>query len=114
MPLKAYTDYAAMVADVSVDEDGELTVHQVDVAVDCGPVVNPDGYVYNEVNDPFGGGLWRKNRRNNGGGSFGVDLNRNWTVGFGGRGSSSRTRSSTPRPPWRRNAAPGRPSSSRA
>jgi len=32
--------------------------------------------------------LWRKNRHNNGGGSFGVDLNRNWATGWGGEGSS--------------------------
>ncbi len=42
------------------------------------PVVNPDGYVYNEQTNPNGGGFWRKNRRNNGGGTFGVDPNRNY------------------------------------
>ncbi len=42
------------------------------------PVVNPDGYVYNQTTNPAGGGLWRKNRRNNGDGTFGVDLNRNY------------------------------------
>ena len=42
------------------------------------PCVNPDGYVYNETQRPEGGGLWRKNRRPNGDGSFGVDLNRNY------------------------------------
>jgi carboxypeptidase T len=42
------------------------------------PMVNPDGYRYNETNFPDGGGLWRKNRRNNGGGIYGVDLNRNY------------------------------------
>ncbi len=41
------------------------------------PVINPDGYEYNHQTDPNGGGFWRKNRRNNGG-SFGVDLNRNY------------------------------------
>jgi carboxypeptidase T len=46
------------------------------------PVVNPDGYVFSWESDRY----WRKNRR----GSHGVDLNRNWSVGFGGRGSSSR------------------------
>ena len=48
------------------------------------PVVNPDGYEYSRNVDRF----WRKNRRNNGGGSFGVDLNRNfgfnWGPGFNG------------------------------
>ncbi|HXF47856.1 MAG TPA: M14 family zinc carboxypeptidase [Verrucomicrobiae bacterium] len=42
------------------------------------PVVNPDGYVYNQTTNPSGGGFWRKNRRPNAGGSFGVDLNRNF------------------------------------
>lgn len=43
------------------------------------PVLNPDGYVYNETTNPNGGGMWRKNRRNNGG-SFGIDLNRNYGI----------------------------------
>lgn len=42
------------------------------------PCVNPDGYVYNEATDPNGGGMWRKNRRNNNDGTFGIDLNRNY------------------------------------
>jgi len=42
------------------------------------PCVNPDGYVYNHTTDPTGGGMWRKNRRDNGDGTFGVDLNRNY------------------------------------
>jgi carboxypeptidase T len=42
------------------------------------PCVNPDGYAYNEQTHPNGGGLWRKNRRNNGDGTIGVDLNRNY------------------------------------
>ncbi|MBE0571150.1 MAG: immune inhibitor A [Ignavibacteriaceae bacterium] len=41
------------------------------------PVVNPDGYEYNRATYPAGGGMWRKNRRNNGS-SYGVDLNRNY------------------------------------
>lgn len=45
------------------------------------PCVNPDGYVYNELTNPNGGGMWRKNRRNNGG-SYGVDLNRNYDYAF--------------------------------
>ena len=32
------------------------------------PVVNPDGVEYNAQTDPNGGGMWRKNRRNNGDG----------------------------------------------
>ncbi len=41
-------------------------------------VINPDGYYYNEVTWPDGGGIWRKTRRDNGDGTFGVDLNRNF------------------------------------
>src|SRR5262245_20942805 len=54
------------------------------------PCVNPDGYVYNQTTNPGGGGLWRKNRRANAGGSFGVDLNRNYSTqwGFDDEGSS--------------------------
>jgi hypothetical protein len=47
------------------------------------PAVNPDGYEYNRSIAPNGGGLWRKNRRDNGGGSFGVDLNRNYSYQWG-------------------------------
>ena len=46
-------------------------------------VVNPDGYRYNEETDPGGGGLWRKNRRNNGNGTWGVDINRNYAYAWG-------------------------------
>jgi carboxypeptidase T len=54
------------------------------------PVVNPDGYVFNQNTDPAGGGLWRKNRFDNGDGSFGTDLNRNYPYlwGFDDVGSS--------------------------
>jgi hypothetical protein len=47
------------------------------------PCVNPDGYLYNEMTNPNGGGMWRKNRRNNGNGSYGVDLNRNYGYMWG-------------------------------
>ncbi|MEE9555430.1 MAG: M14 family zinc carboxypeptidase [candidate division Zixibacteria bacterium] len=47
------------------------------------PVVNPDGYEYNRQTDPNGGGMWRKNRRDNGDWSYGVDLNRNWGYQWG-------------------------------
>jgi isoquinoline 1-oxidoreductase beta subunit len=38
----SFNSYAAMVADVSVSQRGDLTVHHVDVAIDCGFAVNPD------------------------------------------------------------------------
>lgn len=53
------------------------------------PVVNPDGYVYNQQTNPNGGGMWRKNRRNNGNGTFGVDLNRNYGYQWGYNNSGS-------------------------
>jgi len=54
------------------------------------PVVNPDGYVYNQQTNPNGGGQWRKNRRENQGGYYGVDLNRNYGYkwGYDDEGSS--------------------------
>jgi len=56
------------------------------------PTVNPDGHVYVENNS--GGqsdSWWRKNRRHNSDGSFGVDLNRNYSYewGYDEVGSSS-------------------------
>ena len=52
------------------------------------PLLNPDGYVYNETTDPSGGGMWRKNRRDHGGGYFGVDNNRNYSYEWGTTGIS--------------------------
>ncbi len=56
------------------------------------PVVNPDGYVYSWTPDNR---MWRKNRRDNGDGTYGVDLNRNWDAQWGGPGSSGITSSVT-------------------
>ena len=50
------------------------------------PVINPDGYVYNQIIEPQGGGMHRKNRfdTNCGDGTErGVDLNRNYGYGWG-------------------------------
>ncbi len=54
------------------------------------PCVNPDGHEHNRTTNPNGGGLWRKNRRNNGNGTFGVDIARNYgfTWGLDNEGSS--------------------------
>ncbi|UCC78828.1 MAG: immune inhibitor A [Candidatus Zixiibacteriota bacterium] len=43
------------------------------------PVVNPDGYEYNRITFPNGGGMHRKNRNPSGN----VDLNRNWGYMWG-------------------------------
>jgi murein tripeptide amidase MpaA len=59
------------------------------------PVVNPDGYEYNRQTNPGGGGLWRKNRRNNGGGTFGVDINRNYPTGWSAPNGGSSTNPSS-------------------
>lgn len=55
------------------------------------PMVNPDGAEFD-----FGGKkvrFWRKNRRNNQDGSFGVDLNRNYGFQWGTEGSETDTSS---------------------
>lgn len=61
------------------------------------PCVNPDGYVYNKTTNPNGGGMWRKNRKNNGNGTFGVDINRNYGFqwGYNNSGSSPTASSDT-------------------
>jgi len=59
------------------------------------PCVNPDGYQYTWDTDR----LWRKNRRFNGDGTFGVDLNRNWGEHWGGEGASSNPSDETYRGP---------------
>ena len=65
------------------------------------PVVNPDGYSFNVEMNPGGGGLWRKNRRDNEDGTFGVDLNRNYGFqwGINDIGSSPETQSQVYRGP---------------
>ncbi len=65
------------------------------------PCINPDGYIFNQTNSPQGGGMWRKNRRDNGNGTFGVDLNRNYGYfwGYDNNGSSPQSNSDTYRGP---------------
>ncbi len=60
------------------------------------PLANPDGYEHNRTTNPNGGGMFRKNRRNNGT-SFGVDLNRNFGYmwGYDNSGSSGTPSSET-------------------
>jgi hypothetical protein len=50
------------------------------------PVINPDGYEWNRITNPNGGGMHRKNRNPSGN----VDLNRNWGYmwGYDDNGSS--------------------------
>ncbi len=66
------------------------------------PIVNPDGYVWNETTNPNGGGFWRKNRYvNEEGEAVGVDLNRNYGFfwGFDDFGSSDNEQSQVYRGP---------------
>jgi carboxypeptidase T len=65
------------------------------------PCINPDGYIRNQNTNPNGGGMWRKNRRNNGNGTYGVDLNRNYGYNwaYDNTGSSPNTSSETYRGP---------------
>ena len=58
------------------------------------PVINPDGYVYNEEVEPSGGGMHRKNRREessncNNNYEQGVDLNRNYGFNWGANNTGS-------------------------
>jgi len=55
------------------------------------PAVNPDGLTYSQTNER----LWRKNRRKNKDGSYGVDLNRNWGNHWGEGGASTQPSSDT-------------------
>lgn len=68
------------------------------------PVLNPDGYLYNQVTNPNGSGFWRKNRFNATGSNGGVDNNRNYdhypdgtsaTATWNGPGSSNNVNSET-------------------
>ena len=39
---RSFVSYVAAVIEAAVDEKGNVTVPRVDIAVDCGPIVNPD------------------------------------------------------------------------
>ena len=39
---RSFVTYVATVVEAAVDDKGNVTVPRVDVAVDCGPTVNPD------------------------------------------------------------------------
>lgn len=59
------------------------------------PIVNPDGKVYDDSGGSYGSGRsWRKNRQPCSGG-IGTDLNRNYSYGWGGSGSSGSCTSET-------------------
>jgi carboxypeptidase T len=64
-------------------QDSEITYLLDHLDIYFVPYINPDGYEYNFTNNPNGGGTWRKNRKNNGLLSTGVDLNRNYGYEWG-------------------------------
>ena len=84
-----------LVSNYGSDPDVTELVDGVDIYL--APCVNPDGYVYTWTTARY----WRKNRRNNGDGSYGVDLNRNWGYewGYDNYGSSPYTSDETYRGP---------------
>ena len=65
--------------------DSDPNIHALVDAVEFFiiPVVNVDGYAYTWTSDR----LWRKNRRQVGS-CYGIDDNRNYSIGWGGAGSS--------------------------
>lgn len=82
-----------LVTNYGTDPDATLIVDERELFFV--PCLNPDGYEYNYQQNPGGGGMWRKNRRNNGG-SYGVDLNRNYATAWNApNGGSSSSPSST-------------------
>ena len=83
------------------DTDEEVKYLVDNVEMYFVPCLNPDGYIYNETTNPAGGGFWRKNMRDNGDGTTGVDLNRNYGYewGYNNIGSSPSTGSATYRGP---------------
>jgi carboxypeptidase T len=59
------------------------------------PMINPDGYVHNVVNNSAGGGMHRKNKRNVGTSNPGVDLNRNYSYHWNETGTSPNVNNDT-------------------
>jgi len=71
------------------DKDKELTAAIDNLDLYISPCYNPDGYTYSRDQDRY----WRKNRRDNQDGTFGVDQNRNWDADWGNAGTSHDTSS---------------------
>jgi len=61
-----------------IDYDPQLNTLLDKTTLYMVPCANPDGFEYSRNHFSF----WRKNRRKNPDGSYGVDLNRNFSVGF--------------------------------
>ncbi|NIV92319.1 hypothetical protein GWN42_05825 [candidate division KSB1 bacterium] len=69
------------------DSDAKIRTYVDNGQIWVIPLLNPDGHQFSVTTNR----LWRKNRRDNGDGSFGVDLNRNYAFQWGGPGSSGDT-----------------------
>lgn len=61
-----------------LEQDLTLQTYLEKATIYMVPCANPDGYEYSRTHFSF----WRKNRRANADGSFGVDLNRNFPIGY--------------------------------
>ncbi len=62
----------------NLDTDPTLQKYLENATIYMVPCANPDGYEYSRNHFSF----WRKNRRVNADGSYGVDLNRNFPIGY--------------------------------
>lgn len=62
----------------NLDTDPTLQTFLENSTIYMVPCANPDGYEYSRTHFSF----WRKNRRQNADGTYGVDLNRNFPIGF--------------------------------
>ncbi len=62
----------------NLDTDPTLQTYLNESTIYMVPCANPDGYEYSRNHFSF----WRKNRRQNADGTYGVDLNRNFPIGF--------------------------------
>lgn len=78
------TSYIAskLVADYDTDEHVRMLLDHARVVIV--PVGNPDGYLFTWSDQRY----WRNTRRDNGDGTFGVNINRNWAFEWGNEGSS--------------------------
>ena len=60
------------------ESDPKIRAYLENTTIYMVPCANPDGYEYSRNHFSF----WRKNRRVNADGTYGVDLNRNFPIGF--------------------------------
>lgn len=82
-----------MLAEYLANNHGEAAVNDLLMTRDIWiiPMVNPDGAEFDIATGRYK--WWRKNRRNNQDGTFGVDLNRNYGYKWGTGGADSNTSS---------------------